>query len=102
MFSQRARAYILAYHKIRQEQLTDSSTASDLDDITASPVKVEKLLKEFKTHRSAMDFDSTSARLYSLITTMTAQRNHAHREDGHGSCFMMRKNNTGVRIWYLR
>ena len=58
MFSQRARAYILAYHKIRQEQLTDSSTASDLDDITASPVKVEKLLKEFKTHRSAMDFDS--------------------------------------------
>jgi len=58
MFSQRARAYILAYHKIRQEQLTDSSTASDLDDITASPVKVEKLLKEFKTHKSAMDFDS--------------------------------------------
>jgi hypothetical protein len=102
MFSQRARAYILAYHKIRQEQLTDLSTASDLDDITASPVKVEKLLKEFKTHRSAMDFDSTSARLYSLITTMTAQRNHAHCEDGHGSCFMMRKNNTGVRIWYLR
>ena len=57
MFSQRARAYILAYHKIRQEQLTDSSTASDLDDITASPVKVEKLLKKFKTHRCAMFYD---------------------------------------------
>ena len=53
-----ARTYILAYHKIRQEQLTDSSTASDLDDTTASPVKVENLLKEVKTHRSAMDFDS--------------------------------------------
>jgi hypothetical protein len=60
MFSQRARAYILAYYKIRQEQLTDSSSTSDFDDIAASsPVKVEKLLKKFKTHRCAMDFDST-------------------------------------------
>ena len=60
MFSQRARAYILAYHKIRQEQLTDSSsTSAELDNISASPVKVEKLLKKFKTHRCAMDFDST-------------------------------------------
>ena len=58
MFSQRARAYILAYRKIRQEQLTDSSTTTDLDS-TASPVNVEKILKKFKTHRCAMDFDST-------------------------------------------
>ena len=58
MFSQRARAYILAYHKIRQEQLTDSSSTSDSDNTTASPVNVEKLLKKFKTHRCAMDFDS--------------------------------------------
>jgi hypothetical protein len=58
MFSQRARAYILAYHKIRQEQLTDSSSTSDSDNATASPVNVEKLLKKFKTHRCAMDFDS--------------------------------------------
>jgi hypothetical protein len=59
MFSQRARAYILAYHKIRQEQLTDSSSTSEFDDIAASPVKVEKLLRQFKTHRCAMDFDRT-------------------------------------------
>ena len=59
MFSQRARAYILAYHKIRQEQLTDLSSTTDSDDTTASPVNVEKLLKKFKTHRCAMDFDST-------------------------------------------
>jgi hypothetical protein len=58
MFSQHARAYILAYHKIRQEQLTDSSSTSDSDNTTASPVNVEKLLKKFKTHRCAMDFDS--------------------------------------------
>jgi hypothetical protein len=57
LFSQRARAYILAYHKIRQEQLTSSST-TDLDS-TASPVNVEKMLKRFKTHRCAMDFDSS-------------------------------------------
>jgi hypothetical protein len=28
-------------------------------DSTASPVKVEKMLKRFKTHRCAMDFDSS-------------------------------------------
>jgi hypothetical protein len=56
LFSQRARAYILTYHMIRQEQLTSATT--NLDS-TASPVNVEKLLKRFKTHRCAMDFDST-------------------------------------------
>jgi hypothetical protein len=57
MFSQRARAYILAYHHIRQEQLTSSPTTDS--DGTASPVNVEKLLKRFKMHRCAMDFDSS-------------------------------------------
>ena len=62
MFSQRARAYIPAYHMIRQEQLTDSaSTTTDLNS-TVSPVKVEKVLKTFKTHRCAMDFDSAFCR----------------------------------------
>jgi len=32
---------------------------SVIDDDSASPVKVEKVLKEFKTHRYAMDFDSS-------------------------------------------
>ena len=57
LFSQRARAYILSYHEIRQEQLTESSSTTDLV-CAVSPVKVEKLLKRFKTHRCAMDFDS--------------------------------------------
>jgi hypothetical protein len=56
LFSQRARAYIRAYHMMRQEQLTGSSS-STLDSAAASPVNVEKLLKKFKTHRCAMDFD---------------------------------------------
>ena len=58
MFSKRARAYILAYHMIRQEQLTDSDSTTDFDS-NATPVNVEKLLKRFKTHRCAMDFDSS-------------------------------------------
>jgi hypothetical protein len=50
---------MLAYYKIRQQQLTNMSpTTSDFDETIATPVKVEKVLKEFKTHRCAMDFDS--------------------------------------------
>jgi hypothetical protein len=42
---------------MRQEQLTNSSSTTSLDDSTASPVNVEKMLKRFKSHRCAMDFD---------------------------------------------
>jgi hypothetical protein len=69
MFSQRARAYVLAYYKIRQEQLTDLLSTSEFDDMAASPVKVEKLLKKFKTHRCAMDFDSTFCKVVFLDDT---------------------------------
>jgi hypothetical protein len=57
LFLQQAQAYILANHKIRQEQLTSSST-TDLDS-TASPVNVEKLLQRFKTHRCVIGFASS-------------------------------------------
>jgi hypothetical protein len=60
LFSQRTRAYMQAYHKIRHKQLTNSAKMdSVINDDSASPVKVEKVLKEFKTHRCAMDFDSS-------------------------------------------
>ena len=55
LFLQWARAYILAYPTIQQEQLTSAPT--NLDSI-ASPVNVEKLLKRFETHWCAMDFNS--------------------------------------------
>jgi len=54
-FSRPAREYIVAYHLL-------SAAGSSFDVTTAEPssgdipVKVEKLLKEFKTHRSAFDF----------------------------------------------
>ena len=50
-----------SYHMIRQQQLTNSATMdSGIDNTSVSPVMVEKVLKEFKTHRCAMDFDSRS------------------------------------------
>jgi hypothetical protein len=80
MFLQRARAYILAYHKIRQEQLTNSSSTTSLDDSTASPVNVEKLLKRFKTHRCAMDFDSSFCK---------AVFHHDDAENGSGASALL-------------
>ena len=62
MFSQCARAYILACHMIRQEQLTDSASMMTNLNSTVSPVKVEKVLKTFNTHRCAMDFNSAFCR----------------------------------------
>jgi len=59
-FSRRARQYICAYYKIaHQDEATaseqEAQTATHLD---ASPIKVEKMVKLFKTHRCAMDFDT--------------------------------------------
>jgi len=60
LFSQRARAYTLAYYAMRQQQLSNSGTDENAAecDSTATPVNIEKLVKAFKTHRCAMDFDS--------------------------------------------
>ena len=58
LFSQRARAYILAYAMMRHEQTSTSSTNKVDLNSTASPVTVEKIIRKFKTHRCAMDFDS--------------------------------------------
>jgi hypothetical protein len=59
LFSQRARAYMLAYQYLRDEEqkgLALSPTDVDVKS-TFCPVKVDKVLKMFKTHRCAMDFD---------------------------------------------
>ena len=50
-FSKRAREYICAYHTLHKEQ-----DETHLDPVV-TPMKVEKLVKEFKTHRCALDFD---------------------------------------------
>ncbi len=51
-FSKCAHEYICAYHTLHKEQ-----QETDLPDPVVTPMKVEKLVKEFKTHRSALDFD---------------------------------------------
>jgi len=63
LFSQRARAYMLAYQMLHQEEeqqvLSPPGSSNDVDvKSTSCPVNVEKILKKFKTHRCAMDFDT--------------------------------------------
>jgi len=58
-FSRRARLYILAYqalHSLEENREQQPSTTSrDAHQIT--PMKIESLVKDFKTHRCALDFD---------------------------------------------
>ena len=54
LFSRRARRYMVAYYK-----LTHSLVEGDeFVDTSATPVKVEKIIKACKTHCCAMDFDA--------------------------------------------
>jgi hypothetical protein len=66
-FSQRAHQYICAYYKIVHEQemqeMEEAQIATYLD---ASPIKVEKIVKLFKTYHCTMDFDANFCKLYSL------------------------------------
>jgi hypothetical protein len=63
-FSRRACQYICAYYKIyneqknREQQQKQQHQTYQVDEST-TPVKLEKLMKEFKTHCCAMDFDSS-------------------------------------------
>ena len=61
-FSRRARQCILAYLAMQQVNDQQSSTDSKEEDMTQAsgqitPAKIEQLVKEFKTHHCAMDFD---------------------------------------------
>jgi hypothetical protein len=58
-FSRRAREYILAYHTLhsQQQQQPPSSASSETDTHLITPMKIEALVKDFKTHRCALDFD---------------------------------------------
>ena len=53
-FARRARQYIMAYHTIETQQV-DKQTQSDCT--TYGPVALAKLIRLFKTHRCAFDFD---------------------------------------------
>ena len=61
-FSKWAREYICAYHTIMRKESEAAKPDTHLNDPMVTPMKIEKLVKEFKTHRCALDFD------YSFIT----------------------------------
>jgi hypothetical protein len=63
-FSRRARHYILGYHILWQmkQGLIEGSDSLELQDDNSNsqaiiPAKLEQMVKKFKTHRCAMDFD---------------------------------------------
>ena len=62
-FSRRARQYICAYFKIWKDLDEQQHDRMDAEVETtkheADPISVEKLVKQFKTHRCARDFDTT-------------------------------------------
>jgi hypothetical protein len=64
-FSRRARQYTLAYYALHQQQqeqqaigirAADNLATSETSQLTT--VKIEQMVKQFKTHRCAVDFDS--------------------------------------------
>jgi hypothetical protein len=58
LFSQRALAYMLAYQMLREQKEQELSSAEVDVKNTSCPVNIEKILKKFKMHRCAMDFDN--------------------------------------------
>ncbi len=62
-FARRARHYIAGYHVLHQMQqgIIHSQDNQELQDssrtLTIVPAKLEQMVKKFKTHRCAMDFD---------------------------------------------
>ena len=54
--SRRARSYICAYYALHQRMLLNNGDKNDTPTLTL-PL-IERLMKEFKTHRAAVDFDA--------------------------------------------
>ena len=59
-FVRRARRYIMGYHVLHQMQHNDvqgNRMTSSSKDLAIVPVKLEQMVKKFKTHRCPLDFD---------------------------------------------
>jgi len=57
-FARRARQYIMGYHVLHlSSQQGNTSTNTDHENSAIIPVKLEQMVKKFKTHRCALDFD---------------------------------------------
>ncbi len=56
-FSARARAYMLAYLALERNIDTSTASMNTAETSNSAVVKIEKMVKQFKTHRCALDFD---------------------------------------------
>jgi hypothetical protein len=49
---------VLAYHALHSEQQQQQQTSTEQSETyLITPMKIESLVKKFKTHRCALDFD---------------------------------------------
>jgi len=55
--SRRAREYMCAYHVFHQQQQQAAQASNTQQQEVAIPTMIESLVKKFKTHRCALDFD---------------------------------------------
>jgi hypothetical protein len=59
-FSRRARQYTLAYYTLQQnQQQNEQRDLATGEKTQLTTVKIEQMVKQFKTHHCAVDFDST-------------------------------------------
>ena len=56
-FAKRARRYIMGYHVLHQQQHNEAQDSSSCSNEAIVPIKLEQMVKQFKTHRCALDFD---------------------------------------------
>jgi len=55
LFAKRARSYVCAYYQLHHSGINDHDI---LDANLPEKVKIERLAKKYKTHRSAVDFNA--------------------------------------------
>jgi hypothetical protein len=60
MFSRQAREYMIAYHTLGNHKVDekDETKGNTHNNPLMSVYLIEKIIKQYKTHRSAADFDT--------------------------------------------
>ncbi len=68
-FSQRARAYMCAYLALEKGKGITTGEQTTQNKSTSVPVKIEQMVKLFKMHRCALDYDRGF--IHSMIVMQT-------------------------------
>ena len=56
-FAKKARQSIMGYHILHQQQHNEAQDSSSCSNKALVPIKLEQMVKQFKTHRCTLDFD---------------------------------------------